>query len=166
MLGLLLFISWALPGAVLRGQDNGWCGYALIEGLPLLTNQLAPLESITPDKSSSINPSELFQYRFSLDHSKVIIEGCWQTDLTRDLVISLLSQTIQFDQKAMAPQVDAAIQQAVMTGDQVTADDVVRDYVDANLTFTIFDGKTRDESATMVRDYIESHLDEWEGPNG
>lgn len=165
IVALLLFMSWVLPGAMLHAQSNGWCGYALIEGLPLLTNQLAPFEAITPDESRTVNPSYLFQYRFSLDHSKVIIEGCWKTDLTRDLVVSLLSQSIQFNQKAMAAQVDEAIQQAVASGGQATTADVVRDYVDQNLTISYFaQGKSRDDQAAAVREYLEANAKEWEPP--
>src|SRR5262249_6821613 len=94
-------------------QEAGWCGYALISGLPLLANQLAPLEAITPDKGPGVNPFMLFQYRFSLDHSQVIIEGCWKVAPTREVVITLLSQTVTYDSKVMAAQVDQQVQQAV-----------------------------------------------------
>ncbi len=161
---ICLFAALMLPKTILRAQESGWCGYALIQGLPLLANQLAPLESITPDKTSTVNPSSLFQYRFSLDHSQVIIEACWKIDPTRDLLVSLLSQTIQYDAKAMAKQLDEIIQQAVKTGVQPTTADVVRLYVDENLIYNVFQGKTRDESATLARDYIQSNLKAWEDP--
>jgi len=161
----VLFIALQLPQAILYAQETGWCGYALIQGLPLLANQLSSLESITPDKTSTVNPSSLFQYRFSLDHSQVIIEGCWKTNPSRDLVVSLLSQTIQYDSKAMAAQVEALLQEAVITGDQVTTSDVVRDYVDQVLVYSIFEGKTRDESATLARAYIQDNLKDWEEPS-
>jgi len=162
----LLIISLILPGAILRAQDTGWCGYALIQGLPLLANQLAPLESITPDVSSTVNPASLFQYRFSLDHTKVIIEGCWKTDLTRDLVVSLLSQTVQYDAKAMAPQVSQLIQEAVVTGDPITTADAVQTYVDDNLSITYFaPGKSRDDQAAAVRDYLAQDSKEWNLPD-
>lgn len=160
----LLILTLYLPQTILYAQESGWCGYALIQGLPLLANQLAPLESITPDKTSTVNPSSLFQYRFSLDHSQVIIEACWKTDPSRDLLVSLLSQTIQYDPKVMAAQLEEVIQESVTKGREVTTADVVRAYVDENLIYSIFEGKTRDESATLAQAYIQDNLKEWEEP--
>jgi len=159
---LLITIAAVYPASA---QETGWCGYALIEGLPLLANQLASLESITPDKNSSINPSALFQYRFNLDHSQLIVEACWKTAPTRDLIVSLLAQTIQYDPKVMGDQITQAIQEAVTNGGQVTTLDVVREYVDQNLVYSIFAPKgTHEESAASVRAYIYGNLKAWESP--
>lgn len=169
MIKRLLIIILIAAGVIspVMAQQTGWCGYALIEGLPLLANQLAPFEAITPDESKTVNPSSLFQYRFSLDHSKVIIEGCWKADLTRDLVVTLLSQTIDFDSKVMADQVAEAIDAAVKL-DQSTVDpaQVTRDYIDEKLTFSIFaPGQTREVAAAVVRDYIAGDSKEWTPPD-
>lgn len=162
----LLLYALQLPQALLDAQKSGWCGYALIEGLPLLSNQLAPFEAITPDKSATVNPAALFQYRFALDHSQVIVEGCWKTDPTRDLVVSLLSQTVRYDPKVMGDELAAAIEESVTKGTQITTGDVVRDYVDGQLLYSIFaPGGTREESAASARAYIADHVKEWEPPD-
>lgn len=145
-------------------QFYGWCGYALIEGLPLLDNQLAILEALTPNKSASSNPYELFQYRFSLDHTKVIIEGCWKAALTDDLVADLLSQTVKLDTKTLTDQaisdsklgkVDLAV--------PISASELTRNYIADNLSFTVFAPRgTLAESAAACRDYLASDIQEWE----
>jgi hypothetical protein len=137
-----------------------------------LSNQLSPFEAITPDRSSTVNPAALFQYRFSLDHSKVIIEGCWKTNLTRDLAVSLLAnvipaspyliQYVQQQNLSSAPITDAL----APTPTALSGADAVRAYIDMNLTLTIFaPGGTDADSAAQVRDYLQQDAKEWEPPD-
>ena len=181
LLLLLAFIGLPLIGVLVavnaQGQ-YGWCGYALVEGLPLLENQLAVFEAITPPKSSSINPSNLFQYRFSLDHQKVLIEGCFGVPPTRDVVIALLANVIPASQtlidQVSKEQALLAPAQAVNgvdllpspTPTQISPRDAVRLYIDSSLTLTIFaPGGTHDESAAAVTDYLHDDAAEWERPD-
>lgn len=158
---LLLLMLLLMPSALsLQAQGQyGRCGYALIEGLPLLDNQLAVLEAITPPESDSINPAQLFQHRFNLSHTAVIIEGCWNVAPTREVVISLLTLVIPFDQNGMAD----TIAGMDFSKGQVTETDVVAAYIDDHLQYTIFAG-TREESAAQVRSYLSQHLTDWELP--
>lgn len=177
---LFLFVFLIANG---QGQ-YGWCGYALVEGLPLLENQLAVFEAITPSKSSSVNPFQLFQYRFSLDHSQVIIEGCFGVPPSRDVVAALLQQVIPASktlvQMVEEQQADEAASQlqAVNAGDVLPITEIaptataidpqtaVRLYIDMNLTLTIFaPGGTEQESGAAVRDYLENNAKEWEQPD-
>lgn len=152
---LLTFAS----GGLSAQQAYGWCGYALLEGLPLLANQLAVFEALTPPEVAASNPDGLFQYRFNQSRNAVIIEGCFGAYPTRDLIMSLLSQVIPYDAEGMAPDI-ATID---FDAGPVTEDQVVMAYVDDHLTYTVFAG-TRDQSAAQARDYLAQHQADWEPP--
>jgi hypothetical protein len=176
---LFLVVVGVLVGVRAQGQ-YGWCGYALVDGLPLLENQLAVFEAITPPKSSRVNPSNLFQYRFSLDHRKVLIEGCFGVPPTRDVVAALLanvipaSQTlidqVSKEQALLAPPAQAAMDgidlQPSLTPTTISGRDAVRLYIDATLTLTIFaPGGTDAESAAAAVKYLQEDAAEWERPD-
>ncbi len=157
---LLLLILLLAPAALpTQAQAYGWCGYALIEGIPLMENQLAVLEAITPPDSDTINPYQLFQHRFNLNHTAVIVEGCWNVVPTREVVISLLALVIPFDARGMADE----LAQMDFNNGPVTETDVVTAWIDDHLVYTIFDGN-REESAAKVRDYLGQHILDWERP--
>ncbi len=157
LLALLLLLY--LPLSSIEAQAFGWCGYALIQGLPLLDGQLAVLEAITPAVSKDINPAQLFQHRFNLAHTSVIVEGCWNVVPSREIIISLLSQVIPFDAKGMAD----TIAKMDFSKGEVTETDVVMQYIDDHLIYTIFDGN-REDSAAKVRAYLAQNLKDWELP--
>lgn len=142
-------------------QFGSWCGYALIEDLPLLENQLSVLAAITPTKSQSAKPNELFQYRYSLDRTKVIIEGCWQAEPSRELMVSLLSLSVTASRESVeeASKGDVAIQLPA----DATQRDINRAYVDSKLRYSIFaPGERVEISAAATRAYLAANLKEWE----
>ena len=152
-------------GAPARAQSGGWCGYALIENLPLLDNQLEALAAITPARSASARPNELFQYRWSLDHTKVIVEGCFQTYPTRDIVVSLLASRVNVNVKAILDQRGADAFNGLLLRGGVTQGDLNRAYVEEQLQLSLFaPGGTHDESAAAVRAYLQTNAKEWEPP--
>lgn len=159
---LLVFLLVSSFARSIVAQDFVWCGYALIEGLPLLDNQLAVLAAITPAKSVSAQPDELFQYRYNLKHSAVLIEGCWTAQPSYDLISSLLAQTIKVDQAT----IDSLIKQRLISPeDAKDPAKVALVYIKMNMTYTLFapDG-THEEGAKAVRAYLQDHSDEWEAP--
>lgn len=158
---LIFLLTFMLMMTAYISRAAGWCGYALLEGLPLLDNQLAVLAAITPPKSAGANPGDLFQYRFSLDHTKVIIEGCWQAYPTYDLISTLLTQTVSVDAKYLDPILVKDLEdQGVNLQDPI---DLGKGYIDSKLTYSIFaPSGTRDESAAAVRAYLASDPKEWE----
>lgn len=163
MLKRLLLVSLIVlafaSGSASAQQGFKWCGYALMEGLPLLDNQLAVLESITPASGVQSQPDELFQHRFNLTHTAVIVEGCFRAYPTRDLILSLLTQAVPYDPKGMADE----ISKMDFDAGPVTETQVVAAYLDDHLTYTVFDG-TADQSAAQARDYLARHSADWETP--
>lgn len=153
---LLLIPLFLLTIAFPAIAQQPWCGYALIEGLPLLENQLSVIAAITPPKGERSFPHELFQYRYNLARTAVIVEGCFQAEPTRDLVMTLLEQTV-----------DVALPEAQATegveAESTAEPPTPREYIDSKLTLTRFapDG-TREESAAAVRAYLTANIREWE----
>lgn len=173
---ILASLALFMPYSPLHAQYE-WCGYALIEGLPLLSNQLAVLEAITPRQSDQ--PHERFQYRFNLAGTAVIVEGCWQAAPRRELVASLLEQVVE-----VKPATDRAEQEVplpTVSPLETVVEDVavpidvpiepvkeltVAEYVDEELVYSLFaPGGTREESAASVRAYLAANVREWE-PEG
>src|SRR6185369_4599435 len=109
--------------------------------------------------SESVHPSQLFQHRFNLNHTAVIVEGCWNVPPTRGVVISLLTLVIPFDAQGMAD----TISKMDFSNGEVTETDVVTAWIDEHLVYTIFDGN-RDDSAAQVRSYLSQHVIDWELP--
>lgn len=151
-----------LPTGKAAAQGGGWCGYALIEDLPLLENQLNALAAITPTRSQSAKPNELFQYRYSLDRTKVIIEGCWGVYPTPDIFASLLATTVQVDVNTVIDQRGVeAFDGILMRG--ATQFELNRAYVADRLTLSLFaPGGSREESAALCRAYLETNAKAWE----
>jgi hypothetical protein len=133
LLCLALITGRGLHAQSTKGQ---WCGYALIEGVPQIETHLPILSMLVPDEKADSDPSDLFQYRVSLDGSKAIIEGCWRTFPTRDLIINWLS----------------------INGNEKEA-------LDQEVTYSLFapDG-SREDSAASVRDYLSKTIKDWELP--
>lgn len=183
LLVLFLLIVRTVPANA--QSQYGWCGYVLLQGLPLLENQLAVFEAITPPPSGSVNPFELFQYRFSLDHSEVIVEGCFGVPPNRQIVEALLAEVIPASpsliQFVQAAQADLQTNTAQLVPAQLGLGDAtatpeptatpldpqeaVQDYIDENLTLTIFaPGGTDQESAAAARAYLEANDAAWNPP--
>ena len=157
MLSLLI-----LPLAARVSGQYQWCGYALIENLPLLENQLAVIAALTPLRSDSARPDELFQYRYNLSRTAVIIEGCFAAQPTREVITSLLQQTIRVELPSANP-VDNLIDGMVDVVEPVTEAELVRDYLDTEMTYSLFaPGGTREESAASVRYYLAQNIAQWE----
>lgn len=156
-----LFICAFAAAAPAAAQPYGWCGYGLIEGLPLLENQLAVIAAITPTPSRGSEPDTLFQYRFNNTHTAVIIEGCFQVQPTREVIASLLQQVIEVSVEQPLPRLGAP-------GDVIIPVDpaeAARQYVNEHLTLSLFAANgTREESAASVRAYLAEHADDWETP--
>jgi hypothetical protein len=130
---LSLIVVFSAQAQSTKGQ---WCGYALIEGVEDIETQLPILSMLVPDEKSDSDPSDLFQYRISLDGTKAIIEGCWRTFPSRDLIVNWLS---------------------------INGDD--KESLDQAITYSLFapDG-SREDSAASVRDYLAKTIQEWELP--
>jgi hypothetical protein len=130
---LSLIMVFSAQAQSTKGQ---WCGYALIEGVPQIETHLPILSMLVPDEKADSDPSDLFQYRVSLDGTKAIIEGCWRTFPTRDLIINWLS----------------------INGSE-------KESLDQEVTYSLFapDG-SREDSAASVRDYLSKTISEWELP--
>lgn len=133
LLLVALLLLRADPGAI-RAQPGQWCGYALIEGLPDLAEQLPMLSLLAPDESPSRRPHELFQVKVSLDGTKAIIEACWKVFPSRGVILNLLS----------------------LGGRD-------RSQSETRMTYSIFapDG-SREDSAASVRHYLSEHQKDWE----
>ena len=132
---VIVILTVAFPASA---QQAPWCGYVLLEGLSPVENQLAVvgLEVLTPVRDEAMSqPDELLQYRYSLDSTKVILEGCFRFYPDIDLLLSIMSYT--FNKPV--------------------------EEIGADLTYTIFgpDGN-RDVGAIQVRDFIHQHSAEWE----
>lgn len=158
-LGLMLVSPFASPA---RAQSGAWCGYALVEDLPLLENQLTALAAVTPTRSQFSKPNDLFQYRYSLDRTKIIIEGCWQTDPSRDLMVTLLSTSVTASREAVEAEISRTGSRTVLApdADQRT---INRTYVDLKLRYSIFaPGQPVDISAASARAYIAANIKEWD----
>lgn len=165
---LLIILYAAVPLFSAQAQGN-WCGYALIEGLPVLENQLAVIAAITPTRHTRSLPHELFQYRYNLAHTAVIIEGCFDLEPKRDLVVTLLAQAVDVIQPTPEPKEDTgrpgdAIElpaQPIEIAEPVTPEQ----YVDSKLVYSLFaPGGTREESAASVRAYLQANIRDWEEP--
>lgn len=114
-------------------QDGAWCGFVLVEGLPLLRNQLSVVESLAPTRNERSRPNELFQIRYNLAHTAVLLEACWEAVPTREVLLALLPQTV--DDKQM----------------------------NGKLRVTIFGrGARQSASAALVREYLARNAAEWE----
>lgn len=150
----------ALPFSA-SAQFGSWCGYALIEDLPLLENQLSVLAAITPTKSQSSKPNELFQYRYSLDRTKVIIEGCWQAEPSRELMVSLLSLTVTASREAVEEDSKGGV--SIELPADASQRDINRAYVDLKLRYSIFaPGERVEISAAATRAYLTANIKAWE----
>lgn len=157
----VLFVVLILLAAPAAAQGSDWCGYALLEGLPILDHQLSMLAAITPTRSFNSRPHELFQYRFSLDRTAVIVEGCWRLEPSRDVVLSLLTQAFTYDPKMI--DVIGDVGSIGKPGEDILASDVIRAYLDKLLTYTLFaPGGTMVESSAAVRDYLTRNIRAWE----
>ena len=156
----ILLILLLLTHPPLQAQDSVWCGYMLVEGLSLLVNQLSGLESITPPRNRDSQPDQLFQYRFSLDHKKVIIEGCWRVEPKPLVLASLLAGTFNLTQNQINSLITAGI---IPASDVNNPDQAALDFVKATMSLTIINRSgTRRDGAAIVRSYIQAHLSEWE----
>lgn len=134
---LILFATGLLLPTVLHAQAGTWCGYALIEGLTVPPDELGILELISTPRTRQAQPDELFQYRYSLDGTKVIIEGCFRTTPSR-AVIAFLLGGVGFD----------AIQ------------------LNTQLIYSLFaPGRDRSIGAASVRLYLAQNRSEWELPD-
>jgi len=159
---LLLMLLLLLPMPLAAQNDSVWCGYMLVEGLPLLVNQLGALEAITPTRTRDSQPDQLFQYRFNLDHSKVIIEGCWRIDPKPLTLAGLLATTFSLSQTQITSLIAAGV---IPASDLNNPDQAALDYVKAKMTLTIVARNgTRAQGAAVVRAYIAAHISEWETP--
>lgn len=132
---IILFITTLFTHTI-AAQQYAWCGYAMLEGLPISGSQVNVIEAITPDFDPLAGqPHEHFQTRFSLNNSRVIIEGCFEIEPNRELIIVLL--------------------------DQVLVADLAE--IDARLIYTVFaPGGTRQQSEDLAVAYIRSNAVEWE----
>jgi hypothetical protein len=161
---VLLLIVGGFTSPVM-GQSHDWCGYALIENLPVLENQLQVIAAITPRKNEvSSKPNELFQYRYSLDGRKVIIEGCFQIYPERDLVVSLLATSVPVDSKILLEQMPELIEIGNIDISQPIAEsELKRAYISKELVYSIFaPGESREMSAAATRAYLAANVREWE----
>jgi hypothetical protein len=133
---LLAASALMLPLLTAHGQTYAWCGFVMLENLPILRDQLAVFEAITPDASNvSAQPDELLQLRFSLNRSKILLEACYAVEPTRALVIALLDSVLEADYEV----------------------------IDANLMYTVFgQGESHNLSGALAGFYIQSNLSEWE----
>jgi hypothetical protein len=121
-----------------RAQSYAWCGYTLVEGLSPadLDFAVVALSAIIPNASAQ--PADLLQTRYSLDRSKVIIEGCFVVLPTRVVMLALLDD--------------------VMAADLQT--------IDQQLVYTIFaPGYSRADSLTTLQYYLSTNLAEWQQPS-
>lgn len=129
---LLFLISISVSAANAQGE---WCGYALIQGLPMLDSDLSVLAALTPgyDPYSS-QPDTLFQRRWNMDRSAVIIEGCFSIMPSRELIISIF---------------DGVLEQTY-------------EEIDLMLGYTLFTPELdRDQAAYVVRQYILGDRAAW-----
>lgn len=162
MIKRIIVISFALFAIAVPAKAQsfgGWCGYMLIEDLPLLENQLSVLAAITPTKSQFSKPNELFQYRYSLDRTKVIIEGCWQVEPSRELLVSLLSLSVTGSREAIDSKGGVSGELPI----NATQRDINRAYIDSKLRYSIFaPGERVEISAAACRAYLAANITEWE----
>lgn len=129
---VLFLILLGLPGLSSSAQDGGWCGFVLIEGLPILRNQLSVVEALAPERHERSRPNELFQIRYNLAHTAVLLEACWEAVPTREVLLALLPQTV--DDRSM----------------------------NAKLRVTIFGRGARQEaSSELVRQYLAANRVAW-----
>jgi hypothetical protein len=163
ILSAVLVIAAVLGNGLPTGKATaqgygGWCGYALIEDLPLLENQLSVLAAITPTRSQFSKPNELFQYRYSLDRTKLIIEGCWQVDPSRELLVSLLSLSVTASREAVEDS-----RGGIALSADASQREINRAYVDGKLRYSIFaPGERVEVSAAACRAYLQANSKDWE----
>lgn len=160
--------AWVIPLLVLMlvgkvgAQPGSWCGYALLENLPLLENQLTALAAITPTRSVSSKPNELFQYRYSLDRTKVIVEGCWNVDPTPDVFASLLATTVHVDVNTVIDQSGVEAFDGILQRG-ATQLELNRAYVADRMELNLFaPGEQLEVSAASARTYLAVNRKEWE----
>lgn len=145
--------------------QSGWCGYALIEGLPILENQLAVIAAITPSRHERSLPHELFQYRYNLSHTAVIIEGCFQLEPKREVMVTLLAQVIDVIEPTPEPPKETLPGEVELPATELEIQEPVtaEQYVNEKLVYSLFaPGGTREESAAATRAYLAANIREWE----
>lgn len=141
-------VSLLLHSTSVRAQSYAWCGYVLLEwvndtpeqGDPQTDNSMAlvAFAAITPaENPQTSQPDELLQHRFSLDMTKLLVEGCYKVEPTREFVIALFDYVM--------PQNISEIED--------------------RLVYTMFAlGGTRQDSQLQVLYYLQQHMAEWEEP--
>jgi hypothetical protein len=133
LLAVIASFIVVLQAGIIRAQAE-WCGYALMQ-FPLLDSQLSVIAALTPgfDPYSS-QPDTLFQRRWNVDHTQVIIEGCFSVYPTRELMISLL---------------DGVLEETY-------------EEIDAQLGYMLFTPElSRDIAALVVREFILQNRAAW-----
>jgi hypothetical protein len=123
----LIALALLLPFGAASAQGYNWCGYSLLAGLePLAEQDLTLISYLTPPESDLVNPYQLFQTRWNLAGTAVIIEGCFIQQPTRGLVVQLLAAAM-FD--LSNAEINAELEYTVFENV-----DAVRAYLSANLT--------------------------------
>lgn len=141
-------IALLLNSTGVRAQSYAWCGYVMLEWVnetpeqsdPQTNNGMAlvAFAAITPaENPQTSQPDELLQSRFSLDMTKLLVEGCFKVEPTREFVIALF--------------------------DYVMPEDMSE--IQSRLIYTVFaPGGTRQDSQLQVLYYLQQHMAEWEQP--
>lgn len=106
---------------------QGWCGYTLIDGLPLSPTEIEAISGIAVQGGEAW---QQFQTRFNLSGDAVIVEACFTFDPTREAILYLIDQSssLTFEQ------LDQAITYTRFEGTYEQSAESVRAYLSANIS--------------------------------